>query len=381
MPNEQKITVLHFCEHFGGAQASLHGVARAFQWWIPGFDSSRFRILLCSRKGRDKAAEQMEAGGLAPMYLGYGKADPRNLPALMRIVKNEQVDIIHAHGFGACAWGRVAGLLLKKPVIVHGRCNYHTVPAVMRPIERVLGPMTRYAFAVSESTRRYTIEKRHIPEDVVKVLYNGILLENMPAVDDEWIKRFRAENGVSADGKVAGVVGRIVSHKGHLDTFRAVQALARDVPNIRLWVLGDGDYMPVLRQWLKDNAFEDHVRLFGFRRDVMTIIRCFDVQIFPSHFEGTPNTLFEAMAVGNCIVAAPTDGQGEILNDEDTALMYKLGDSDDMARQLKRALTDAPLASRLKGNALARSKDFDGRKCIEIMERTYEEIMQTPPNG
>ena len=132
------ITVLHFCEHFGGAEASLHGVARGFQWWMPSFDSSRFRILLCSRKGRDKAAEQMEAGGLKPMYLGYGKADPRNLPALMKIVKDEHVDIIHAHGFGACAWGRVAGHLLKKPVIVHGRCNYHTVPLIMRPIERPL---------------------------------------------------------------------------------------------------------------------------------------------------------------------------------------------------------------------------------------------------
>jgi len=318
----------------------------------------------------------MEAGGLNPLYLGYAKADPRNLPALMRIVKDERVDIIHAHGFGACAWGRVAGMLLNKPVIIHGRCNYHTVPFIMRPIERVLGPGTKHAFAVSESTRRYTIEKRHVPEHVVKVLYNGILLDRIPLVDPKWVKSFRAENGVPDGGKVVGVVGRIVSHKGHLDTFKAVRALAEDMPGIRLWVLGDGDYMPVLKKWLKDNAFENHVRLFGFRNDVMEIIQCLDAQVFPSHFEGTPNTLFEALAVGNCIVAAPTDGQGEILEDGNTALMYALGDSDDMAAKFKRVLTEDALAARLRENARKRSKDFDGMKCIEAMQQTYEAIMR-----
>lgn len=370
------ITILHLCEHFGGADASLHGVARSFQWWIPAFDASRFRILLCSRKGRDKAAEQMEAGGLTPLYLGYGKADPRNLTALIRLLKREKVDIIHAHGFGACAWGRLAGHILGKPVIVHGRCNYHTVPLVMRPVERILGPRTKYAFAVSESTRRYTIEQRHIPAAAVKVLYNGILLDRIPAADRERTHRFRADNGVPADGKVVGIVGRIVSHKGHLDTFKAVRDLVTEMPGLRLWVIGDGDYMPVLRTWLTDNSLDSHVRLFGFRRDVLEIIRCFDVQVFPSHFEGTPNTLFEALAVGNCIVAAPTDGQGEILVDEDTALMYRLGDSSDMARQLRRALTDKVLASRLRQRALKRSADFDGRKTIETMQAMYEEIIR-----
>ncbi len=68
-------TVLQFCEHFGGEGASLHGVARGFQWWLPAFDKEEFRVLLCSRKERDKAAEEMERLGVSPLYLGYGKFD------------------------------------------------------------------------------------------------------------------------------------------------------------------------------------------------------------------------------------------------------------------------------------------------------------------
>ena len=45
------------------------------------------------------------------------------------------MDIMQTHGYGACTWGRVAGLLMGIPVIVHERCNYHTVPWFQRPIE------------------------------------------------------------------------------------------------------------------------------------------------------------------------------------------------------------------------------------------------------
>lgn len=371
-----KITVLHLCEHFGGVNASLHGVARAFQWWIPSFDTDRFHILLCSRKGKDKAAEQMERAGLRPLTLGYGKMDPRNLVRLLRIVRRKEVDIIHAHGFGACLWARLAGHIKKVPVIVHGRCNYGTVPLLMRPVERVLGPRTRYAFAVSESTRQYTISKRHIPADAVDVLYNGILLDRIPKVTPDWIGTFRSEQGVGLEDRVVGVVGRVVSHKGHLDLFRAAERLAPSLPGLRIWVLGDGDYQPILERWVREHDFAQHVRFFGFRRDVLEIIQSFDVQVFPSHYEGTPNTLFEALAVGNCMVACPSDGQGEILEDGVTALLYPTGDSVALADRLRRVLTDEALASHLRRNAFARRTDFDGMACVHTMETLYTAIME-----
>jgi glycosyltransferase involved in cell wall biosynthesis len=339
-----KITVLHLCEHFGGAEASLHGVARTFQWSLPLFDASRFRVLLCSRKGYDKAAEQMIGSGLQPFYLGGGKNDPRNLLKLVNLLKAERVQIIHAHGFGACLWARLAGHLLKIPVIVHGRANYGSVPLFIRPAELVLGPRTRFAFAVSESTRRFMTQKRHIPADAVKVLYNGIPPGTVQPISDERITAIRAAHGAGSEDTVIGVVGRIVSHKGHLDVFRALPAVLARAPGIRLWVVGDGDYL--------------------------------DVQVFPSHMEGTPNTLFEALAIGNCIVANPVDGQGEILEDGKTALLYRAGDSSDMAEKVIRVIEDRPLANRLRKNALARSRDFDGEETVREMERMYEHILE-----
>jgi glycosyltransferase involved in cell wall biosynthesis len=368
-----KITILHLCEHFGDKQVSFHGVSRLFELWIPAFDTNRFRVLLCSRKGPSELADQrLKAAGIAPLYLGYGKMDPRNLFKLITLMRREKVDVLHAHGYGACTWGRLAGILLGKPVIVHEHCNYGTVPAFQRPAEWVLGHFTSHAYAVSESTRQFTIEKRYIPAARVETLYSGIPLDQIHQVEPVWVASFRREQGRKPEDKILGVVGRLESHKGHLDAFKALQLILKERSDVTLWVLGNGRYEETLRQWVKDNALTDRITFLGYRSDVVKVIQCFDIQLFPSHQEGTPSTLFEGMAVGNVCVASTADGQGEILRDGEDALLFKPGDIEALARLTLKVLADPYLARRLRLNALARIKDFDMKRCLDVMERKYE---------
>lgn len=374
MNDKRQITILHLCEHFGGRDASLHGVAKAFQQWLPRFNKERYRVLLCSRKGPDKAAAEMVRSGINPLYLGYGKLDPRNLWKLIQLVRQEKIDIIHAHGYGACLWGRLAGHLLDIPVIVHEHCNYGKVPLFQRPVEFMLGPFTKHTFAVSGSTKDFCVKKRYLPAAAVDVLYIGIPLENIPPVTSEWIAQFRQKNGVGPKDIVLGVVGRLESHKGHRDAFLALQEVIKLKPNIKLWVLGDGSYAEHLRSWVSEHQLQEYVKFLGFRPDVLQVIRCFDLQLFPSHQEGTPITLFEAMAVGNAIVASTVDGQGEILEHEKTALLFAPGDHATMAKHIMRLLEDPTLAETLRSNARDRANVFDSQRCIDTLEQTYEEI-------
>jgi glycosyltransferase involved in cell wall biosynthesis len=371
-------TILHLCEHFGGAEATLHGVARAFQWWIPNFDAMRFRVLLCSRKGWDKAAEQMKVAGVTPFTLGYGKTDPRNLLALIRLLRRERVDLIHMHGWGACTWGRIAALLLRLPAVVHERANYGKVPLAQRPIERLLAPLTDHAFAVSESTRRFCIEKRHLRPEIVETLYNGILLNDLPPTTPEWRAALRAEFDTAPDNPLLGIVGRIEAHKGHADALRALRQVLSRYPAAKCWIVGDGSYETEIRRFVAEWGLSGAVRFLGFRRDVRQVIQCFDIQLFPSHREGTPNTLYEAMLAGLPIVATTVDGQGEILAHEKTALLCDPGDSARMAAHIERLLADPGLRARLGAAVRARISDFDGLRCIRRMEEVYLKLLQAP---
>ncbi|MCS6770654.1 MAG: glycosyltransferase [Kiritimatiellae bacterium] len=376
MDERGRYTILHLCEHFGGREATLHGVARAFQWWIPNFDSTRFRVLLCSRKGWDRAAEQMVAAGIHPRVLGHGRLDPRNLTALLRLIREERVDLLHCHGYGACTWGRIAGRLLGLPVIVHERCNYGRVPVYQRPVEWLLAPWTDYAFAVSESTRRFCIEKRYLKAEIVETLYNGILMDDLPPTTPEWRAALRAEFGTSPSDPLLGIVGRIESHKGHLDALQALETVLASHPAVKCWIVGDGAFEAEVRRRVAERGLERAVRFLGFRRDVRQVIQCFDVQVFPSHREGTPNTLYEAMLAGVPAVASTADGQGEILEHEKTALLFAPGDSAMMARHIIRLLEDPALRARLGEAARERIREFDGLRTIRRMEAVYLELLE-----
>ena len=374
-----KITVLHLCEHFGNREVSFHGMARLFELWIPSFDTTRFRILVISRKAlRELSDQRLRAAGIEPLYLGYGPFDPRNLFKLMAIMRREKVDVLHVHGYGASLWGRTAGIWLGKPVIVHEHCNFGNVPFYLRPVEWLLGHFTSHSYAVSESTRQFTIDKRYIPAAKVETLYSGILLDQIHRVGPAWIKSFREEQGRRPEDKILGIVGRLEPHKAHIDAFRAMQLILKERSDVFLWILGDGHYKDTLHRWVRDNNLTDRITFLGYRTDVIKVIQCFDLQLFPSHMEGTPSTLFEAMAVGNSCVASTADGQGEILQDGVHALLFTPGDIKALAGLTLKLLADPELAGLLGRNSLARVQRFDMKQSLRTMEAKYEEIAPLP---
>jgi glycosyltransferase involved in cell wall biosynthesis len=370
------IRVLQLCEHFGNRTASFHGVARSFELWLPELNRAPVEVLLCSRAKPEAAAlERYRKAGVEPLSLGYGKLDPRNLERLIGILRREKIDVMHLHGYGACTWGRIAGHLLGIPVIVHERCNYVTVPWFQRPVEWVLGPFTKYAFAVSESTRVFTVRKRYIRDDRVKLLYSGIPLKGLPLLDAEGRRAARRASGIEDDVFLLGVVSRLEPHKGHEDVLRVLAEVGGKLPKWRAWILGDGYYQADLERKAREMGLADRVEFLGYRADVWPLIQCLDLQIFPSHREGTPNTLYEALAVGNAILASTADGQGEILADGREALTFAPGDVAAMGEKLLRMAAEPELRERLRRAAKARAADFDMAKTVQTIRETYLSIM------
>lgn len=377
----REIRVLHLCEHFGNHEASFHGVARSFELWLPELDRPPFRVWLCSRaKPTAAALDRYRRAGIEPLSLGYGKLDPRNLKKLLRICRELCIGILHLHGYGACTWGRIASRILRIPAIVHERCNYGTVPWFQRPVERLLAPWTDLAFAVSESTRRFTIDKRYLPPDKVKLLYSGIPLDRIPAPDPDLSARLRSEHGAKENTFLMGIAGRLEPHKGHADVFEALaSADPAALGDWRLWVIGDGYHRDALADQARALGLADRIEFLGYQSDVWPWIRALDLQIFPSHREGTPNTLYEAMAAGNPILASTADGQGEILTDGKDALLYAPGEINTLRDRLLRLRADPALRSTLASAASLRIRDFDMARTMDTLRQTYLALAGVAP--
>src|SRR5207247_7562587 len=110
-------------------------------------------------------------------YLQRSKFDPMTLPALLRIVDEQQIDILHLHGYGATTFGRMAGALRRIPTILHEHANLTDTPWFQKIADRCLEPYTDITIAVSGSTAAFVVGARQIPPSNVNVVYLAVPMD------------------------------------------------------------------------------------------------------------------------------------------------------------------------------------------------------------
>jgi len=118
-----------------------------------------------------------------------------------------------------------------------------------------------------------------------------------------------------------------------------------------LVLVGDGPERERLGQAARAAWLEARVVFAGHQREVGPYYGLADVFVLPSHSEGSPNVLLEAMAAGVPVVATAVGGVPELVENEESALLVRPGDSATMAEAIGRLLADRELAERLARNA------------------------------
>jgi glycosyltransferase involved in cell wall biosynthesis len=177
-----------------------------------------------------------------------------------------------------------------------------------------------------------------------------------PSVPQEHVSALRERFAVPANAHVILSVGRLSTEKGHADLLAALQLLLRDHPQltIRLILVGDGIERPTLERAAAAPDLASSVIFAGHSSNVWPYYSLADVFALPSHSEGSPNALLEAMAAGVPIVACKVGGVPETVEDGSSALLVPPAKPAAMASALARVLEDPALASRLVANASER---------------------------
>ena len=369
------VGVLHVCDKFGVAGSSIHGVSRLFSWWFPRYDRARFEVSLCGLKRREAASELLERDGVPVHHLGRGRFDPRILTDLVALARQRRARILHVHGYAAADFGRVAARLSGAGLVLHEHFADPRMPAYQGLADRVLAPLTDRAIAVSESTRRFLVRERHVPADKVRLIWNGAPLREFAPVPKEQAAAVRAELGLPADALVVGSIARLSEQKGHRYLLDAAARVLSARPGVRFLIVGDGDQWDALHAQARALGIGDRVAFAGHRTDVPALLGACDVFCISSTYEGTPLTLFEAMASGQAIVSTAVDGCQELLREGETALLAPPRDAEALAAALLRALDDPALRARLSSAARAASAEFDIGRTVDRMQELYDEVL------
>jgi glycosyltransferase involved in cell wall biosynthesis len=332
------LNVLQVCDHLGWEGSRMHGVKRLFAWMIPRFDAERYSVSLVSLRKKDLSEETLESFGVDITYLHKSRFDPATLPALLKVIDRKKIDILHLHGYGATTFGRMAGAMRRLPTIVHEHANLTDTPWFQKIADTALEPVTDIAIAVSQSTADFVIRARRIPPAKVKVVYLGVPLDS----------------------------------KGNSFLIDAARLVLIERPQARFFIVGEGPLRDSLEQQARALNLGDRFSFAGFAKDVPRVVSAFDISVFPSLWEGTPLTVFEALAMGKAIVATDADGLLDVLTSEHDAIIVPKRDARALANGLIRVIDEPQTRDRLRAAAAETGKQYDISVFVRKMERLYD---------
>ena len=140
-------------------------------------------------------------------------------------------------------------------------------------------------------------------------------------------------------------VGRLSPEKGQAGLLRAFAKLRAKHPELRLRLVGDGPDRASLEALAKELGLSDAVMFAGRlpEEDTLAEIARADLLVLPSFMEGLPIVLMEAMAVGVPVIASRVAGIPELVEDDETGLLFTPSNWDELASRIDLLLGDEAL--------------------------------------
>ena len=169
---------------------------------------------------------------------------------------------------------------------------------------RVLyGKYVNVKIAPSDLAAEYTFGKKAYKSGEVNILHNAIDIDQY-GFDAKARSRIRAEFGLTDDITLLGHVGRFMTQKNHAFLLDVFSKCVKSNEKSALLLVGGGELQPTIKQRACELGISDKVIFAGVRSDVPALLSAMDVFVFPSLYEGMPNTVIEAQATGlPCIIS------------------------------------------------------------------------------
>ncbi|MFA6091829.1 MAG: glycosyltransferase [Elusimicrobiota bacterium] len=357
----------------GGAEKTLHTVATRL-------DRSRFLpVGVVSLKDKGPYAHALEEAGIPVQTLGVAQAGgfgPRSLRRLCSIIAELKPDIVHAQMYQAMQlcraahrYGRTSFKLVTSP-----RVHYRSRGLFSLAVDRFLKSEDSLLIAESDASRKHLIEHCGYAPEKVKRIYNGTALAGIePSAQGR--ERVRKELRLPEDTVFIGAAGRLDEQKGHIFLLEAL-AQVRALFPVCCAILGEGPLRPALQKKLAELRIEDAVFLPGEQSNLIDWLSAFDVFVQPSLWEGLPNALLEAMALGLPAVAARVDGIPELVEDLKTGLLCESGDALSLFSPLASLCANAGLRRALGSAAKERiAADFKLSDMLSNYESAYAQVL------
>jgi glycosyltransferase involved in cell wall biosynthesis len=286
-------------------------------------------------------------------------------------------DILHSISYPTALYTALAARKMKIPHIWHEhgvkqihRFNRAIYRFVAGSCTNVIGPSA----AVTEALALAGIPRTHL-----STVYNGIDLDRFsPSLERS--AHVRREFDITPGQVAIGLVGQLLPHKGHHTLIDAAPEILRHLPNARFFIVGaleNPPYEAELRSRIGSADLTSRFTFTGWRADVPDVISAMDVLVVPTlTAEPAALSLMEAMALRRPLIATRVGGTPELVDENESGLLFTPGRSEELAACVIELLTNKERALRLAHEGRRRMERlFSLERHLDEMKRLYAQCV------
>ncbi len=293
------------------------------------------------------------------------------LPKLVRLVKEEKFDLIHAHTRVTQVLGSLVSKFTGVPLVT--TCHGFFKPRLSR---RFFGSWGKIVIAISPLVAEDLENSHRVKRSRIRIVQNAIdledfesrLLEKDPAaLRDEW--------KIPRDMKVVTSISRLVQDKGHDYLIRAVGDLKKKKEDFYLLIAGDGREKKNLEKLIRKSGLEKQARIMDTRVDVTSILSVTDIFVHPATYrEGFGLVLVEAMVAKKPVIATNIRAVNALIRNRVNGFLAEPKSEKELAEAIEFIVANPKLTVSIVENAYQSATElYSIDRMVNELETVYEE--------
>jgi glycosyltransferase involved in cell wall biosynthesis len=302
--------------------------------------------------------------------------------ALRKLIRDERVDIVQTYFETSNLWGGLVAKLSGALLLTSRRDLGILRKAKHELAYRLVNRLSDRVLAVSEEVKRFCIDADHIDAQKISVVYNGVDLKQIASEDPQQSPFATAEWAGATH--IITCVANVRKVKGIDVLIRTAQRVCRELPGALFLVAGslyDCDYSKEVQEMIRSLGLEKNVKLLGFVRDPVPLLKMSTAFCLLSRSEGFCNALLEAMACGVPSVVTRVGGNPEAIHDGENGFLVPMGDDAAAADRLLFLLRNPERAVHMgeAGRTAAQTR-FSAETMIQKLISLYRDLLSERDN-
>jgi len=274
---------------------------------------------------------------------------PNLIEEILNLVKefrSRRPEVVHAWQDSSSIKAGIAAVIAGVPRIVLASrnvtpMNFTYYGDYMQPAYRALASIECVQFLNnSEAGAIDYTQWLGLPRERFVVVRNGVDLSYLKRTDNKVIGEYRQSLGIPENAQVVGSIFRFWAEKRPMLWLQSAELVAKRHPNVHFLVIGEGPMRRNMEAFINNSELKGRVHLPGARPEMATPLSAMTIFVLTSEFEGTPNVVLEAQALGLPVVATDAGGTSESFDDNITGFLATNPVAEEVAVLIERFLTN-----------------------------------------